>query len=517
MLLYTKELVAPRPTPGLGLLKFKKQKYKKFVRHSLAHSTVHGLQHVFEEEEERHVWLRYFWLIIVASSSIGCFAIYSLLEHRHDEQQLVSIIETTQLPVYSIEFPAVAICPWNHVNWARAQAAALRFLPANPDNDLLQGFHQLLVLMEQANFGSFDKLDELSTRNLTELINLSLTKLSSYLAYRCDELFVPDSCIFDETPFDCCKLFVQEHTEKGLCLVFNSMISKNSRQKQLTNNFYPFKLSTAGEGTGLQFTLHLNDSFLRPGTIIHRIPFAMNLMIKEPRQWTQQMANVFHLYADTENFVAVNPTVFETTPSTNQMKLRQRRCYFDYERKPYYPETDLAYSRENCIAVCLHHAVLRVCKCSTPGFFPPIEGTRECSVLDAKCLAQNADIFSYVKMRDQDKYINDSRRGQLCHCPENCNSRQYKLTLNVRNINYDANETRKLIKTQVFYGQRVMTKIVTKLRYTTLDLLANFGGILGLYMGASALSFIEVGYFLVKLLWMLLKDGYLKIKTKLVN
>ncbi len=352
MLLYTKELVAPRPRPGHGLLKFKKQKYKNFVRHSLAHSTVHGLQHVFEEEEERHVWLRYFWLFIVASSSIGCFAIYSLLEHRHDEQQLVSIIETTQLPVYSIEFPAVAICPWSHVNWARAKAAAHRFLPANPNNEILEGFHQLLSLLDKANFGNFEKLDRLSTRNLTDLMNLSVTKLSSYLAYRCDELFVPDSCIFDETPFDCCKLFVQEHTEKGLCLVFNSMISENSRQKQLTNEFYPYKLSTAGEGTGLQFTLQLNESFLRPGTIIYEIPFAMNvgdraengiesflilafylqLMIKEPRQWTQQMANVFHLYAHTENFVAVHPTVFETTPSTNQMKLRQRRCYFDVSR-----------------------------------------------------------------------------------------------------------------------------------------------------------------------------------------
>lgn len=275
MLIYTRELVAPRPQRQPGLLRFKRhpfrEKYGKMLRDSFAHSTIHGMQNAFEEE---HLWVRYFWLIIVVTAAVGFMGMYSLLGKHHNEQLLVSVVANTQLPVYSIEFPAVAICPWNHVNWMRASTAAERFLPANADRYVRETFRQLLIGMEQMVFGQFETLGALAHRNLSSLSQLSLTKLASYLAYRCDELFVAKSCVFDETSYDCCQLFVAEHTEKGQCLVFNSLISDESRKKKLVNEFYPFKVSKAGERSGLQFMLKLNDSFLREGA---KIPFAMNV------------------------------------------------------------------------------------------------------------------------------------------------------------------------------------------------------------------------------------------------
>jgi len=74
------------------------------------------MQHVFGE---RRLWQRCLWLIITLGACITGFSLYSVLRHRHSEQILVSLIDTTQLPVYHIDFPAVAICPWSHVNWQR--------------------------------------------------------------------------------------------------------------------------------------------------------------------------------------------------------------------------------------------------------------------------------------------------------------------------------------------------------------------------------------------------------------
>ncbi|XP_022226193.2 pickpocket protein 19 isoform X2 [Drosophila obscura] len=513
MLLYTKELVAPRPTRGQGLLRFKQNLLRKKLlsglSDSFAQSTIHGMRNVFVE---RHFWERCLWLGIVVAAAVTCFSLYSVLLHRHNEQLLVSLIDTTQLPVYHIDFPAVAICPWNHVNWLRTPAAALRFLPRNADAELRETFRQFLIVLEQTTFVNFNKAESLSKRNVTALKSLNVKTMINYLSHRCDELFVPDSCVFDETPYDCCKLFVSEQTEKGQCLVFNSLISEHSRKKQLTNQFYPRKLSTAGEESGLKFTLNLNASYLRAGTTL---PHGMNLMIKEPRQWSTN--NFYHLHPDTENFVAVHPMVIETSPNTNKMSPKRRRCYFDNEKNPYYQNTTLEYNRANCITVCLHQAVMRICNCTTPAFLPPIEGIRECGILDAKCLSLNADIFSYAKVRDQDKYINDWRRGYVCHCPENCNSRQYVMSLNVRKLIYDKNETNRVIKGQVYYGQRVMTKIVTKLKYTNLDLIANFGGIISLYIGASAISFVELFVVLGKLLWTLIREGYSKAKEWIIR
>nr|XP_016926741.1 pickpocket protein 19 [Drosophila suzukii] len=507
MLLYTRELVAPRPKRGL--LRFRNKppgiSFKDRLRSAFAHSSIHGMQHVFGE---RRLWQRCLWLIVVLGAGITGFSLYSVLRHRHSEQILVSLIDTTQLPVYHIDFPAVAICPWSHVNWQRAPAALSRFLPANPSAELRETFRQLLVVLELITFSNFNRAKDLAKRNLTSLGFLRMGKIMNFVAYRCDELFVANSCVFDETPYDCCKLFVPEQTEKGHCWVFNSLISEHSRKKQITNKFYPHKLSTAGEESGLKFTINASYPLMKADA---EMPFGMNLMIKEPRQWSNQMT--YHLYPDTENFVAVHPMVTETSPSTYKMSPSKRRCYFDNEKKPNFQDTLLPYNRENCLVVCLHQVVMRTCNCSTPAFLPPIKGIRECGILDAKCLGNNADIFSYVKMGDQDMYINDSRRGHLCNCPDNCNSRQYTMSLNVRKLDYPKNSTDTLIRAQIYYGQRVMTKIITKLKHTNLDLLANFGGIISLYIGASVMSFIELAIVLGKLMWVLIKE-WLTLKNR---
>ncbi|XP_039492969.1 pickpocket protein 19 [Drosophila santomea] len=507
MLLYTKELVAPRPRQGL--LRFRNKppgiKFRERLRCSFAKSTIPGMQHVFGE---RHLWQRCLWLTIVLGAVITGFSLYTVLRHRHSEQLLVSLIETTQLPVYHIDFPAVAVCPWSHFNWQRASSALHRFLPRHPDAELRETFRQLLASLNIMNFFNFNRIGILANRNLTGISYLKLTDVMNYMTYRCDELFVADSCVFDETPYDCCQLFVREQTVNGQCLVFNSMISEHSQKKHLTNKFYPYKLSTAGEESGLKFTINASFSFMYNNST--HIPFGMNLMIKEPRQWSNEI--IYHLYADTENFVAVHPLVMETSPNTYKMSPSRRRCYFDNERNPGFQNTSLTYNRENCLAVCLHLVVLKKCQCSLPAVLPPIEGVPECGIKDAKCLGFNSDIFTYVKVGEQEKYINDSRQGHFCDCPDNCNSRQYKMSLNVRKLDYPKNSTERFIKAQVYYGQRVMTKIITKLKYTNIDLLANFGGIISLYIGASVMSFIEFSFVVGKLMWVFLKDARLKLK-----
>ncbi|EDV92702.1 GH18908 [Drosophila grimshawi] len=511
MLLYTKELVAPRAQFRRGLLRFKRhpvrEKYGRMVCHLFAHSTIHGMQHVSAERRPR---VRFFWLMVVLLATISFLVMFSVLDHHHNEQQLVSIVETTQLPVYKIEFPAVAICPWNHVNWLRASRAAERFLPHNTDAYAREAFHQLLIGMEQMTFGKFESLAEVSKRNLSSLAHLSIRKLASYLAYRCDELFEPGSCIFDETSYDCCDLFVPEYTENGQCLVFNSLISENSRKKKLFNEFYPLKLSTAGEGSGLQFVLRMNDSFLRAGT---EVPFAMNLMIKEPNEWSPHKR--YHLYSNTENLVSIDPMMVQTSTNTNKMHPKKRRCYFDNERNPNFPLTDMPYSRSNCIAACLQSSVLYHCRCTMPLFLPSIGYTRECSVLDFPCLYSHRDVFGYVKVDDQELYINDSRRGQFCMCPHSCNTKSYYTYLNVRQfIQPNTTERRqRRISADIYYGRRVLTKIVTRLQYTFHDWVASFGGILGLYVGASALSFAELAHVLGQLLWSLFEDLCASFKT----
>lgn len=50
-------------------------------------------------------------------------------------------------------------------------------------------------------------------------------------------------------------------------------------------------------------------------------------MIKESNEWSNTMN--YHLYANTENFVSVDPLVIQTSKNTDIMDPVKRRCYFE--------------------------------------------------------------------------------------------------------------------------------------------------------------------------------------------
>lgn len=66
------------------------------------------------------------------------------------------------------------------------------------------------------------------------------------------------------------------------------------------------------------------------------------------------------------------------------------------------------------------------------------------------------------------------------------------------------NLTFPLIEGDIYIGQGVVTKYEARLDYTAFDLIAQFGGILGLSLGASVLSLVEIVYAGLKVLVILL-------------
>lgn len=114
-------------------------------------------------------------------------------------------------------------------------------------------------------------------------------------------------------------------------------------------------------------------------------------MIKEPRHWSQPIT--YHLYANTENFIAIDPMVIVTSKNTHELNPELRGCYFDvsvesvivirhdcfsiswqheYHHNYPYSLSALSYSRDNCIAVCLQLSVFENCRCTMPLYLPPL-------------------------------------------------------------------------------------------------------------------------------------------------
>lgn len=192
---------------------------------------IHGLQYIRNPESRRCV--RFIWFLIILIACLGCICLYIRVAHLTEEQPLVTVVETAHLPIYKIEFPAVAVCPYNHVNWIRYRAAEEKYLPHDPPKEIREAFYDVLVAMENVTFTHLTPLERLIKRSSLPPVvrNISLHDLSQSMAYRCNEIFV--WCIFDGTEYDCCKLFIRERTDQGICLVFNSLITKESRMKKV--------------------------------------------------------------------------------------------------------------------------------------------------------------------------------------------------------------------------------------------------------------------------------------------
>lgn len=194
-------------------------------------NSIHGVSYIWEKDTRFKV--RLFWLMVVIAAIITCIIMYQSLASRHSQQHIKTVVETSQMPIYKINFPAVALCPWTHVNWLRYKADEEKFLPPYPDNELRTVFYDVLLALEDMTLVRLDPLISLRNHTIPKIIDkISVFELIKFMSFRCDELFV--ECMFDDTPYDCCKIFVAERTEKGFCMVFNSLISEESINKRVS-------------------------------------------------------------------------------------------------------------------------------------------------------------------------------------------------------------------------------------------------------------------------------------------
>lgn len=210
---------------------------------------------------------RIIWSMLLIISIGLSFFFYLLLSERFVSQKLQTVVHDPQFPVFLVPFPAVGICTDNRINWNKLEAAKEQFLPTNASVELVESFTVLVSRMETLRFGSYlSSLAQLEDDNLEAVGFVNLTELAIFMTLQCSDIMVPKSCLWRSFSFNCCEYFVLEKTEFGFCLVFNSEVSPRSKaiKQKEGHNFYPRHNAKAGQSTGLNFDLILNESFRRP-------------------------------------------------------------------------------------------------------------------------------------------------------------------------------------------------------------------------------------------------------------
>ncbi|CEF63897.1 Na+ channel, amiloride-sensitive family and Degenerin family-containing protein [Strongyloides ratti] len=198
-------------------------------------------------------------------------------------------------------------------------------------------------------------------------------------------------------------------------------------------------------------------------------------------------------------------------------------CIQDGKTKDYiYDEYE--YTVEGCYRSCFQQLVLKDCLCGDPRF-PVPDGTNHCQATDPvarKCLDEKL------------KELGGVHGSFRCRCQQPCKQSIYSVTYSAAKwpslslqiqlgacvgTNEECNKHYKEngAMVEVFYEQLNYEMLTESEAYGFVNLLADFGGQLGLWCGVSFLTCFEILDFLFHTICLVVRHNYEKIKNKFIK
>ncbi|EDV53208.2 pickpocket protein 19 isoform X1 [Drosophila erecta] len=460
-------------------------------------SSVHGIRYLADPKMRNCTsHFRLIWLLILVATSIGAIVVYVDLNELYQRVRIQTTIRNTMLPIFRIPFPSIGFCPRNRLNWMVLENEAVHhFLGANASAAqkhlfieffTAAGDPHLARLNDMSNFFENKTLSD----ELHMLDHLDLREVYKFIQFKCQDLF--HICHWRGNPVNCCELIEYQFTESGLCFVFNTEISPVSRQKAKENKYYPLRTPQYGEGSGLDVFVRLNRSYIRPGKR------DINVMIKQPQQWSDVVRHVPH---EAHTRISVTPRFTVTDERTRAVTPEVRRCIFaDEVHNPHYKNfPDFDYWVGNCRSRCHQEHVIQLCKCSPSIFFPisDKDNFTVCKASDFKCLYDNRVTFSIERHPEEDDYVkNPFKESMICDCFTSCTQLIFDRVFTTTTLDNNETDTEAgTMRLDIFYQSGWFIQYQTTMRFTFVELLASFGGIIGLFLGASLLSAFELAYY----------------------
>uniref|UniRef100_T1GS98 Uncharacterized protein n=1 Tax=Megaselia scalaris TaxID=36166 RepID=T1GS98_MEGSC len=296
-------------------------------------TTIHGVRNTSDPTME--IFERVIWFFIVCCFTSG--SLYCLLYYLEDFNSQVT------KTVLSFD------CPLQHnrINWEKIDDVIDEHISFR-NSEVRDTFKEFIGAFEGLRFGKFEDLSRIENLNLKSLRGIDVSDILEDLSMNCHDVFENNLCYWKGIQYDCCDLFFEEKTEAGVCLVFNSIFSDESRKKQKSDHFYPFANARSGENSGIQVVISIDSSKERPE---NHDPDGIWMMIKHPFEWSEQS---FFIRAGTETSAVISPKLTTSDESIAVVPIEKRNCFFDGEDNLefYITSENDPYLRKNCITQC---------------------------------------------------------------------------------------------------------------------------------------------------------------------
>jgi acid-sensing ion channel, other len=246
---------------------------------------------------------------------------------------------------------------------------------------------------------------------------------------------------------------------------------------------YPL-MSSSANGNGLKISMQRNrniqeyDNCAAPGFVVHS-PFEL------PGSYDHNERIDFYYGYDLE--ILITPEIIKTDKSLRSLQPNERGCYFEGEKNLKFFKI---YTRRNCEFECYAEHFSRKLKC-VPFYMVRNETTGVC---DARA---GFDM--------EFEYYHALRNAERCQCLDECDSIKYKIEVIAHSENDIETAGNYSLDAFVSIHFKFKDLLIAPLRryqpFTFTEFLAQSGGMMGLFAGISALSIIELMYFMT-LRWM---------------
>ncbi|CAL8117104.1 unnamed protein product [Orchesella dallaii] len=505
-------------------------------------SSLHGLKYIGERRQ--HIVERMFWTIAFTIGLIVACIMISDVWRKYKSNSVIITFAPYETKIEELPFPALTICNMNKVLKSKATKImneAQGFSGQERKSAALENLYYLNHVCSTSK--SFTKVFNYSAeRGKIDGTTLSkanrnkesydggkedLWKFFQAASPLCRDMIL--KCIWQKEVRNCSELFTPLETDNGKCCTFNmvppSILHRfnmsgiredpvvadkwewdgeglvKSRGKEAPQNYpdFPRRQKIPGQSFGLSILLNPGlEEYFCTTSDSHGFRMTAHLPIDVPHITDFGLA----IKPQSEVFVNIRPEVTIADKETiGDFPAEQRECYFSGEMELGYYNF---YTAKNCIDECLANLTYQECNCRRH-YQPGEESKPLCGPKQFHCA-------SNIKRKFVGTY-----KTRCKMCIPTCNEIAYHTEttytpLQSEDILWTDND-RKLAEwsnknvsiVHIFFGEDSTNAKLRKELYGLIDLIANFGGLMGLCLGFSGLSLVELIYFITLRAWCRIK------------
>uniref|UniRef100_A0A0N4ZVE7 Acid-sensing ion channel 1 n=1 Tax=Parastrongyloides trichosuri TaxID=131310 RepID=A0A0N4ZVE7_PARTI len=477
-------------------------------------STVHGPLRIFRGKG----FYRIFWMVLFIISIVFLTYQIATLFELYLSHPTVSQLSFV-LPSEGLNIPTVTICNYNPIRYSYIKELnKTKDFPKRLLDYMTMSFLQLPNLFSMSN-----KLDIQESHNLlinyTTYVNPNFTIHSFYndAGFQCKDIL--KICAFGGREFDCCEEAEPILTDLGKCYQLNLGKSKHlwlnkQRQSGINNGLLVIADYHTDEQIGY------SEETAEESVFSNQFENGFRYYVHEPKNIP---------YLSTEG-ISISPRkrVYSAISVEKRILLNDESWGNCSSRWPEeYDDINITYTSSSCFAICRAKYFIRKCGC-TPMIYNIIGDYKNCLPYEIySCFVPNRnDTNSTLSFALQDL--------PMCQeCKADCDSWQYNVynsygdDFSIGALTYLKQKVpswknyyilKNIVAINIFFREIGYTEYSQKQSTTFVEILSNIGGNMGLFLGMSVLSLIEVVIFFCKIMWLTIskkRRNYMKTKKEL--